>query len=101
MVLVVDDDEDIRQSIMEILVDEGYDVRAASNGLETMAMLKTLRPGLILLDWMMPGLDGAGVLQALKADPELAEIPVVILSASHHVANGSVRHVRKRSAWRI
>jgi CheY-like chemotaxis protein len=82
-ILVVDDDADIRSTIVDILGDAGYTVQAAANGREALDLLKTSPlPALILLDLMMPELDGWGFMAALQQElPELATIPVVIFSA--------------------
>jgi CheY-like chemotaxis protein len=82
-ILVVDDDADIRSSVADILGDAGYEVEAAANGREALALLRhSRRPALILLDLMMPELDGWGFMAALERElPELARVPVVIFSA--------------------
>lgn len=84
-ILVVDDDTDIRETLVQILEFEGFQVTCASNGEEAMARLKTLKPNLILLDLMMPVMNGLEFRLAQKAKPELAEIPVIILSADGNV----------------
>ncbi|HUS65054.1 MAG TPA: response regulator [Kofleriaceae bacterium] len=78
---MVDDDDDLREVLVEVLTDAGYTVEAAASGLEALALLTTLRPCLILLDLMMPGLSGWEVVETLQKDPVLAAIPVCILSA--------------------
>jgi len=83
LVLVVDDDVDIRETIGMILEDEGYTVACACNGLEALQYLREHdAPNLILLDLMMPVMDGAEFCGHQRQDPRLAEIPVVIVSAS-------------------
>ena len=79
-VLVIDDEETVRDLMRRFLAREGFDVVTARDGAEGLALARQLRPALITLDVMMPGLDGWEVLQALKADPELAAIPVVMLT---------------------
>lgn len=87
-VLVVDDDDDIRDSLSEVLEDEGYAVRAASNGIEALADLRSEdRPCVILIDLMMPVMDGYELRAELLRDPDLAPIPVVVISA-----RGSIDH---------
>lgn len=80
-VLMVDDDEDIREVVSVILGQEGHEVELAEDGT---AALKRLRegglPSVILLDLMMPGMDGEAFMNALKGDPLTARIPVVIMS---------------------
>jgi two-component system response regulator CpxR len=81
-VLVVDDDEAIRQVISEVLRDEGYDVVCAENGLQALSELQRERPpDLVLLDLMMPVMSGWEVLEQLQASDELSRIPVVVVSA--------------------
>jgi CheY-like chemotaxis protein len=92
-VMVVEDDHAIREALRELLEDEGYRVTQASNGAEALARLREDRPGLILLDLMMPVMDGWEFRNAIQRDPQLSSIPVVILSADHAVAQraGSLR----------
>jgi signal transduction histidine kinase/CheY-like chemotaxis protein/HAMP domain-containing protein len=79
-VLVVDDDATARELIAEHLKAEGFAVVTAAGGLEGLKLAKELRPIAITLDVMMPDLDGWSVLAALRQDPELAEIPVIIIT---------------------
>ena len=79
-VLVIDDDLSVRDLAGRSLVHEGYVVHTAASGEEGLALARQLRPDVITLDVMMPGLDGWSVLQQLKADPELGSIPVVMMS---------------------
>jgi CheY-like chemotaxis protein len=81
-VLVVDDDRVIQQLLEVNLELEGYLVAGtASDGREAIAMAAELKPDLILLDIMMPKMDGLEVCRHLKADPKLSKIPIVLLSA--------------------
>jgi len=81
-VLVVDDDRVIQQLLEVNLELEGYDVVAtASDGREALEKIGQLKPDLVILDIMMPKMDGLAVCRSLKADPELAKIPIVLLSA--------------------
>ena len=70
--LVVDDEETVRDLMRRFLAREGFDVVTASDGREGLALARQLHPALITLDVLMPGMDGWSVLQALKADPDLA-----------------------------
>ena len=79
-VLVVDDDATARELIADQLKAEGFSVATAAGGLEGLKLAKDLRPIAITLDVMMPDLDGWSVLAALRQDPELAEIPVIIIT---------------------
>jgi DNA-binding response OmpR family regulator len=80
-ILVVDDEEDILLLCRVNLEFEGYHVVTASSGVEGLEQARAVRPGLVLLDVMMPTMDGWHVLEALKADPETMEVPVVMLTA--------------------
>ena len=80
IVLVVDDDETQRELMSRFLVREGYAAHVAADGQSGLALARLLKPRAILLDVTMPGLDGWSVLSALKADAELAPIPVVMVT---------------------
>lgn len=80
IVLVVDDDESIRQLYTEILTNEGYEVETAVNGKEGLDDLKERKPDLVLLDLMMPEMDGKTMLHALRQIPEFKTLPVIILT---------------------
>ena len=80
LVLVVDDDAAVRDTMERFLTREGYAVVTASGGREALRLARELRPVAITLDVMMPDLDGWTVLSALKGDPELADIPVILVS---------------------
>lgn len=80
-VLVVDDDAVIRNLLQVNLQLEGYEVSLAVDGAEALAQVARSHPDLILLDVMMPGVDGWDVAQQLKADQATAHIPVVFLTA--------------------
>lgn len=81
-VLVVDDDQDIRETVKEVLEDEGYDVDVAANGEEALARLQVVSPGLILLDLSMPVMNGSAFAEELQKDARLASIPTVVLTAA-------------------
>src|SRR5207247_4879142 len=79
-VLVIDDDATARELIADHLKAEGFSVVTAAGGVEGLKLAKELRPTAIKLDVMMPDLDGWSVLAALPPDPELAEIPVIMIT---------------------
>lgn len=79
-VLVVEDEAVISRMYQKILSFEGFEVETAADGEEGWQRAKVLKPALILLDFMMPKLNGLQVLEKLKADPETANIPVVMLT---------------------
>lgn len=80
-VLVVDDEPDVLLLCRVNLEFEGYDVVEASDGERAMEQVRAERPDIVLLDVMMPKMDGWQVLAAIKDDPELKDIPVVMLTA--------------------
>lgn len=79
-ILIIDDDPSVRDLMRRHLEKEGFLVETAANGQEGLHLARKLRPAAITLDVMMPQLDGWSVLSSLKADPELAVIPVIILT---------------------
>jgi CheY-like chemotaxis protein len=86
-VLVVEDDKDIREALKDVLESEGYTVQSASNGERALAYLKSAAelPSVILLDLMMPVMDGFQFRTAQLADAKLAKVPVVVMSANASV----------------
>jgi len=80
-ILVVDDNPDIITIVRNILEGRGYAVQSAVNGREVFTRLGEGRPDVIILDIMMPGMDGLEVLSKLREDPETATIPVILLTA--------------------
>lgn len=79
-VLVIDDDPQVRELLKRFLEKEGFQVEQASNGKDGLKMARELHPHAITLDVMMPGMDGWAVITALKADPKLSAIPVIMLT---------------------
>ncbi|WP_242346669.1 response regulator [Anaeromyxobacter terrae] len=83
-ILVVEDDTAIRQTLAELLQDEGFEVSCAANGAEALAHLtRSVAPSVILLDLTMPVMDGWTFRSAQREDPRLAGIPTVVVSANH------------------
>ena len=80
VVLIIDDDPTVRDLMRRTLEKEGFALRYASGSEQGLRMARQLRPAVITLDVMMPGMDGWAVLSALKNDPEVAEIPVVMVT---------------------
>ncbi|HTM22199.1 MAG TPA: response regulator [Kofleriaceae bacterium] len=84
-VLIVEDDDDISESMADLLEGEGYKVGRAADGAQALRLLRAAdgnRPGLILLDLMMPRMDGYQFRAEQRADPALAGIPVLVMSAA-------------------
>jgi signal transduction histidine kinase/CheY-like chemotaxis protein len=80
VVLVIDDDPSVRDLMERALTKEGYGVELASTGQQGLDMAAKLKPTIITLDVMMPGMDGWAVLTALKSNRELADIPVIMMT---------------------
>jgi len=80
-ILVVDDEEDIRELIQYNLSKDGYRVTCAATGEEGLSLVGNLKPDLIILDLMLPGIDGLEVCRRLKMDPAFKSIPIVMVSA--------------------
>jgi twitching motility two-component system response regulator PilG len=81
-VLVVDDEFLLRTILKDSLEEAGHTVLLAENGQTALARAKAESPDCILLDIMMPGIDGYQTCAAIKADPQLASIPVILISAT-------------------
>ncbi len=81
LVLVVDDDPDILDAICDILDAEGYRVSRARHGQEALREIESERPDVILLDLMMPVMDGVAFAQALRSRPAFRDVPIVVISA--------------------
>ncbi len=81
-ILIVDDEYGIVEALMDLLGDEGYRTAMALNGRQALEKMVEERPVLVLLDYMLPVMSGAAVLEAMKAAPDLRDVPVVLMSAS-------------------
>jgi len=80
-IMIVDDEVNIRTALKYRLKKEGYSVLLAVDGLEALDKVALERPDLIILDLMLPRMDGYEVLKRLKGDPQTADIPVIVLTA--------------------
>ena len=101
-VILAEDDADIQLVARLALKRAGFDVRVVSNGAEAIAAARDRRPDVILLDWMMSVMDGPSACAALKADPDLAHVPVIFLTArsqeseiAQGLALGAIGYVTK------
>ena len=99
-VLVVEDDPDIRDIVQDLLESEGYDVIPASHGKQALEFLwgvkTTAKPDLVILDMMMPLVDGRHVLEAIRNNQSLSSVPVVVMSAvAHEKPVGAAAFLRK------
>ena len=81
-ILVVEDDATIRDTLGFNLKKEGYQVAIARDGAEALTQVRSARPDLVLLDLMLPGLDGRAVLAGMRSDPALRDIPVVVMTGT-------------------
>jgi DNA-binding response OmpR family regulator len=82
-VLVVDDEPMVRDTLGQVLIDEGYVVDTAVDGEDALERVQAARPDAILLDLMMPGMNGRQFLQILRSEPAFAQVPVLIMTAVH------------------
>jgi CheY-like chemotaxis protein len=80
-ILVVDDDQDFREALSEVLTEAGYPVQRAENGEVALQRVAEEAPGIVLLDLKMPVLDGWGVMERMRSDSRSSAIPILILSA--------------------
>ena len=81
-VLIVEDEKPIRELLNDFLSDEGYDTLLAENGQRGVEIARAEQPDLVLMDLMLPLLDGFAAMRALKDDPHTQDIPVVVMSAN-------------------
>ena len=101
-VILAEDDADIQLVARLALERAGFDVRVVSNGADAIAAARDRRPDVILLDWMMSVMDGPRACAVLKADPDLAHVPVIFLTArsqesevAQGLALGAIGYVTK------
>ncbi|MCU0546482.1 MAG: urea ABC transporter substrate-binding protein [Oscillatoriaceae cyanobacterium Prado104] len=98
-VLVIDDDPDARELVVRCLSKQGFRVESSASGQAGLQLAKELRPDAITLDVMMPSMDGWAVLSALKADPDLVDIPVIMMTflddKERGLELGAAEYVRK------
>lgn len=87
-ILVVDDEQHIVRIIQVNLEQAGYDVITASNGVEALKKVREERPDMVMLDDLMPAMNGAETLKNLKANPETSDIPVMMIIATQRENTG-------------
>lgn len=83
-ILIVEDDRDVALVCQSVLSDDGYEVAIATSSAVAAAEARAVRPAAILLDLMMPEVNGWEVARQLRANPETADIPIVVMTAMHH-----------------
>ena len=98
-ILVVDDMAAIRTSLREILVEENHEVEEAKDGEEGIEMARRNRPDLIVLDLMLPGINGFDVVDRLRREHEVEKVPILILTSMRIVAADRAR--LKGKVWKI
>src|SRR5215831_619689 len=82
-ILIVEDDQDVSQIIKDVIEGQGYRAIVVSNGRDALGVLEEERPALMLIDLFMPVMSGAELLKAIKRNPQLADIPRVIMTAAN------------------
>jgi threonine synthase len=91
-IAVVDDNPDVRRLIKRILQTQGrFEIHEASNGREAIELAQKILPNLMILDLMMPEVDGFSVMDALQSNPETAEIPIIVITAKELTQNEKQR----------
>jgi CheY-like chemotaxis protein len=81
-VLLVDDDPDIRQAIAEVLEDEGYDCMVAEHGVDALESLGRRTPSLLLVDLLMPVMNGVELIERVRSDARWSDLPIVVMTAA-------------------
>lgn len=81
MIMIIDDEIHGRETLRDALQDEGYAVVIAADGVEALHQLATVRPSLMILDLIMPGMNGNALYDELQKSPQLARIPVLVMTA--------------------
>jgi two-component system cell cycle response regulator DivK len=80
-ILVIEDTEDNRQIIRDLLTSVGYEIIEAADGVDGVAMAETHRPDLILMDIQLPGMDGYEATRRIRAVPDLAQVPIIAVTS--------------------
>lgn len=88
-ILIVDDEAAVADLIEAVLVGEGYTVAIARDGVQGILLARDWKPDLVLMDIMLPGIDGTTAIRRLKSDPETAELPIVAMSAGRTIRRQS------------
>ena len=97
-VLLVEDDDHLREATADALRDSGIDVVEAADGRQGLEAMRAAAPFLVLLDLMMPVMDGWELARIMAADPQLSHIPICVVSAVAHRAPPEARHVLTKPA---
>lgn len=96
-ILIVDDEQDIRELLEEFLASEGFEARSAPNGSEALRMMRdgVVTPSVVILDLLMPLMGGVELYERMQADPRLAKIPVIVSTSDPSRAPGGVPIMKK------
>jgi DNA-binding response OmpR family regulator len=100
-VLVVDDDQDTLSLVKDVLVAHNFTVHTATRGQEALSVAREVRPSLILLDLKLPDLDGYAVLERLKHDSRLSDVPVIVMTGSETINDAKRKKVLALGAERF
>ena len=95
-VLIADDDPMIRGLLCQALELDNFRVAAAKDGLDTLEKIQAARPDVLVLDVMMPKLDGLAVCQRLRSVPATADLPIILLSGQAHLSKAEMLHTGAR-----
>jgi CheY-like chemotaxis protein len=87
-ILIVDDDPTIVQMLADVLTEEGYEIASATQSLRAFDRAKEAQPDLILMDIMMPYLDGMDQIKLFSLDDDLKDIPIIVITAKAHALDG-------------
>jgi len=83
LILVIDDEPTIRDLVAEALGEAGFEVQTAANGIEALRLMQHWVPDAIVLDLMMPRLDGTGFTELMRLNPRFASVPVLLVTAAY------------------
>ena len=98
-ILLVDDEKEVVDILSKFLLKEGFEVEVATDGKTALELARKFLPNLIVLDVMMPGMDGGEVMSEIEEDEKLRRIPVVFLTAA--VSEGEAVMINKKSMGRV
>jgi DNA-binding NtrC family response regulator len=88
-ILIVDDERNLRESLSEALTQAGYEVLTAANGKDAYPIIQTQDLNLLLCDWRMPEMDGAALLNLLRSEGRLVDLPALVITA-HGTSNNAI-----------
>jgi CheY-like chemotaxis protein len=94
-ILIVDDEEDVRASLADLFADEGYLVETAADGDEALRLLTADPPAIVILDLVLPGLDGRTLYDRIRADPKLAGVEIIVSTSDPTKAPPGVPVMKK------